>query len=132
MVGQRQSRLDAIKKQLAARDPDTSAAKAAIERLNHGRTYFADGRPSAIDCLREITLAFHNDDRIWATSLNMRDTGKCVLSGKSADQKTILRLLDGLKQVGKFSDVKLIDMREADNRGNEMSFSIGFTYSGIG
>jgi len=129
---QKQSKVDALTKQLSDRADETSAAKAAIERLNTGRTYFSAGRLSAIDCLREVTLAFRSDEKIWATSFSIRDNGKCVLSGKSGDQKTVLRLLEGLKQTGKFSDVKLIDMRQADNRGTEESFSIGFTYSGVG
>ncbi len=132
IVSQRQAKLDLLTKQLADRSDETKAAKASIDRLTYGRGFFTEGRPSAIDCLREITLAFRNDEKIWATSFNIREGGKCVLSGKSADQKTILRLLDGLKQTGKFTDVKLLDMREADNRGTEETFSIAFTYSAAG
>lgn len=128
LTSRRQSELADLKAKL--NNPDLVAAKAAIDRLNFGRGYFADGRLAAIDCLREVTLAFRPDERIWATSFTIRDNGKCTLSGKASDQKTILRLLDGLKQTGKFTDVKLMDMREADNRGNEMTFSLGFTYNG--
>ena len=131
-ASQRQSTLRDLQKKLVAINPDVAAAKASIDRLNYGRGFFPENRPSAIDCLREITMAFRNDERIWTTSFTVREGGKSVLSGKAADQKTILRVLDGLKQTGKFIDVKLIDMREADNRGNEMSFSIGFTYMGVG
>jgi Tfp pilus assembly protein PilN len=124
----RQSKLDALKTQL--NNPELLAAKAAIDRLNFGRGFFPEGRSSAIDCLRELSLAFRADEKIWTTSFTFREGGKCNLTGKANDQKTILRVLEGLKQTGKFTDVKLLDMREADAKGTESTFSIGFTYNG--
>lgn len=130
IVQSRQSTLDALNKQLAGLKDQMTDAQSSVDRLNYGRGFF-ETRPPVLDCLKAMTGAFRDDDRIWATSFTLRDNGKGQLVGKAADRDTVLRIRDRLARTGHFSDVKVLDMREADARTHEVSFSASFTYVGV-
>jgi hypothetical protein len=86
-----------------------------------------------LDCLREITLEFRDDEAIWVTSLNLHENGKGQLIGKAADQKTILALCGRLQNNRKFADARTLQMAEVNAPGGrykEQSFTIGFTFLG--
>ena len=79
-----------------------------------------------LDSLLDFTHAFREEERIWATSFNLRENGKGTLSGKAADQKTILTVLDRLKKQKRLSFVTIVDSRETDTRTHEWTFTLSF------
>ena len=43
-----------------------------------------------LEALREVTLAFRDDEQIWVTNFTFRENGKGTLIGKAADQKFVI------------------------------------------
>ena len=128
LVHQRSNELWQLEAQLKGREPETKTAEQMVQRVTYARGFF-DARPPMLDCLRELTLAFRDDEPIWTGSFTLRDTGRGQFTGKATDQRTVLALLDRLKKNPKFADVKVIEIREAGGRTREWSFSMGFTFS---
>jgi hypothetical protein len=128
-VQARKSESAELKKQLADVDLDVKNAEGNVAKLTYGRGYF-ETRPPMLECLREITLAFREDEPIWVSSMNFRDTHAGQLNGKSTDQRFVLAVLDRMKKDPKFSDVKLLDMRDAGGKSKEIAFSISFNFEG--
>jgi hypothetical protein len=125
VVRHRESQLAALNGELKKLQPQVDTAKASIDRLSYARGFF-DTRPPMLDGLRELTLAFRDDEKVWVNSFTLRENGKGQISGNAADQKTVLSLLARLSANDRFTDVKMLDLREADARSKEVSFSISF------
>jgi hypothetical protein len=125
----RQGQLDDINAQLKALDSQKLAAQVTVDRLKYGRGYFGGSRPPVLDCLKELSGAFEENEKIWATNLTFRENGKGQITGKAADQGTILALLNRLKKNKHFSDVKAPEQRESDTRSHEWSYTISFDYT---
>jgi hypothetical protein len=132
----REQQLQQLNTQLSSIGGDLATAQAMIDRVKYSRGYF-DDRPAPLDALRQVTLAFRDDEPIWTTSFSVRDNGKGQLIGLSTDQRSVLALMDRLKNSSGFADVKLLDMRESTTGGAaatrpqpEISFSISFTFLG--
>lgn len=126
-----QSELDRMNAELATLKPRLTAAQATVDRLNYGRGFFEKNRPPVLECLREITAGFRDDDRIWTTAFTLRENGKGTLAGKSADRDTVLNIINRLQRNKRFTEVKLQDLREADQRTHEVAFSVTFTYVNV-
>jgi hypothetical protein len=131
-VRQRQSDLEGLQRQLDGMAGDIKSAEKVLDRVTYARGYF-DARPPMLDCLREVTLAFRDDEPIWVTGFTLRENGKGQLVGKAADQKTILQLCDRLQQNSRLSDVRTLQISEvnaAGSKSKEQSFAIAFTVTG--
>ena len=105
---------------------DIEAARDVVERVSAARGWY-DRRPRSLDCLRELTLAFPEDGRIWTTSLAVTEDMRGIISGKSMDERLTLQLLDELKGSGKFGEVKLLYTRGAEGGSAEASFAVSFS-----
>ena len=127
-VRQQQQRYDMLTSQIDRLAPQVKTAQITVDHATYSRGYF-DTRPPMLDCLRQLSLTIHSDDRLWVTTFTLHDTGKGTLAGKSLDQKTVLGVIDRLKKNPNFNDVKLQDMREADQRSREQAFSISFNFN---
>lgn len=129
----RQDELKDLQTRLEAMAPDIKSAEQMLAHVTYANGYF-DARPPILDCLREVTLAFRDDQPIWVTSFVLREHGKGQLMGKAADQKTILTLCDRLQKTPRFLDVRILQMTEvnvAGGRSKEQSFTITFTFLGV-
>ncbi len=127
-VQQRQHELDDLNAQLTAQKPQVDQAKALVDRVTLGEGFFPRMRPQVLECLRQITLAFKDDDPVWITSFIVHDNGKGQLAGKASDRQIVLTLLDRLKRNNHFLDFKLLETRDTDSRSREITFSMSFTY----
>jgi hypothetical protein len=127
-VHQRESQLDDLNARLKGRETERVAAQTTLDRLKYGRVYFNPGRPSVLDCLRDLSNAYHEDDKIWATNVTLHENGKGTITGKAADQKTIQAVVERLRKDKHFSEVKAPDQRESDQRTHEWSYTISFDY----
>ena len=47
---------------------EVADVQSSVDRLNYGRGFF-ETRPTVIECLKAMTGAFSDDERIWATSV---------------------------------------------------------------
>ncbi len=118
-----------LKTRLEAMSEDIEAAAGVIEKVPLARAWY-DSTPRLLDCLRELTLAFPAEGGIWTTNLAVREDMPGSVSGKSVDERTVLEVLDALKDRGTFADVKLLYMSEAGRGSREVSFAISFTFTG--
>ncbi|WP_428937150.1 hypothetical protein [Fontivita pretiosa] len=133
---QQRAELEALQSRLSELAPDIKLAENLLDRINYGRGYF-ETRPPVLECLREITQMFRDDEPIWATSFTIRENRRGQLSGKAADSRTPAALADRMRRNPNFNDVKVMDVSETgsgDSRGGrarEWAFSISFTYTAV-
>jgi hypothetical protein len=109
--------------------PSIEAARRVVDTVNLARGWY-DRRPPFLDCLLGLTQAFPEQGSVWATSLAVREDMRGVLSGKATDERSVLAVLDALKDSGRFAEARLVYVREARGAGGGSSFAISFTYAG--
>lgn len=128
-----------------ARKDEIAAANAFSQKVSFARGWHG-GNPRYLACLRDLTNAIPQDNQTYATSLVLKEvavkqngaaavkpgaaeadslTGQ--LYGKTSDQQRVQLLLDQMKRVRTFTDVKL-GGSNISGRNGEVSFSVTFNY----
>lgn len=130
-VHKAQGELDDINAQINQLEGKIKPAETQLARLDYARKYF-DQRPQALECLRQFTLTFKDDEKIWVTTFTFHADGTGTLQGKAADQDTALAMIERLKKNSKFTGVERLDVHEADSRSHEWQWSFNFTYNAAG
>jgi hypothetical protein len=125
-----QTELDGVQRRINAISADVKAAEIVKQRVTLGGGWI-DTRPPFLECMREVTLAFRDDEQIWSTKFTMRDNRKGQITGKSSDQKNVLAVIDRLKTNKKFTDVGLQEMRDAGGSSREVLFTVNFIFTGV-
>lgn len=115
-----QERLDGMKS-------DIDSARRVVDQVAFAGGWY-DQRPKFLDCLRELTLTFPAEGRIWVTSLAMREDMHMVVSGKSADKQTVLDTLDRIRASPAFTDVAPLYIRDTTGPTREVAFSLTLRY----
>ena len=143
-----QGQLDAAKAHLAAMQGQLDSAKAFVDKVSFAKGWHAED-PRNLMCLRDLTIALLNDEQTYVTSVALRqnvrapngatvvggvklpDPGTLAgqLNGKTPEQGGWSGLLDRLRHMPSFTDVKLGGTSNGEKNG-EVSFSITFTYIG--
>jgi hypothetical protein len=141
-VESKQRELDAITRDLDAKKVPLAAAQATFDHVRYATGYL-DARPPLLDCLLEISKTYRDEDRIWTTSLSLREEekrnpadksppGPAVrrgqLQGKAADPQTVNNVIDRLSRNRKFTDVKVQDVRDAGGKTREYTFVANFNF----
>jgi hypothetical protein len=124
----RETELSNLHTLLKMRDPDVKSAEALSEKLSIGRGWY-ETRPSMLECLREITRTFRDEEPIWVSSFSLRDNSKGTLKGKAADRKYIIEIADRLQKNKNFSDVRYQELREVSGNSRDVSFSLNFIFN---
>jgi len=115
--------------QLERMAPDITAAKEIVDRVSYAGSW-ASREPRFLDCLRELTAAFPEEPRVWATSLALNENGTGSLVGKATSEASFYEVLDKIKENKVFSDVKMIHIRDAGRDSREKEFAINFKFQG--
>jgi hypothetical protein len=139
-VERRQSELDGIVAKLDGEKSQIQTAQTIVDRVDYTKGYF-DSRPPVLECLRELTLAFRDDERIWTTSVTLREEErrtdkekklppirKGQLQGKANDSAVVYTMLDRLRKNPKFQDVKLQKVADVGGKSREVTFSASFSF----
>ncbi len=118
---------------------EIAAADAFVSKVTFAQAWHT-GAARYLACVRDLTKALPDDMVTYATNVQVHEItqlvkGKSVqtgnlfgtLYGKTADQQRVQTVLDGIKGLPSFTDVKLGGTQDA-GRGREVSFSITFTY----
>jgi len=119
-----------IKEQLARLSPELERAKEMLDYIACLRTWQGQ-KMTFLECLREVTLAFPSGGGIWVTSIAIRDDMRGLVSGKSVDSKTVLELVDKIKQNKSFSDVNLLYIRQSSGSSQDIVYAVSFIFRGI-
>jgi Tfp pilus assembly protein PilN len=124
-VADAKSRLDALQ-------PQVKEAQAAIDRTTFAQRWTGTD-PKALSLLRDVTMAFPEGGRVWATSLILQPDGRVTLTGRATSDQAPGDLFARLRASKKFTDVQLGNTGGANQRGggNETQFTITFRYPGI-
>lgn len=120
-----------MRSRLEEMSEDTKAARDIIEKVSLARNWYS-GRSDTLRCLREITLAFPVEGRVWATNLALNEEMKGIVSGKAVDEKSVIEVLDNLKDSILFFDVQMIYIRENGQVSQGVSFSMSFSFKSKG
>lgn len=141
----RESKLESLKNTLTLNKPQYDQANRMIDRFNYTRTYF-DVRPPYLECLAELSKEFPVGERIWITSVAIRDderktdnkgpqVRKGTLQGRAADDREILALVKKLKANKKFDEVgTLLNWTDAGQKNSagqktgELNFTMSFNF----
>jgi len=142
---QRQARLSDIQSKLDGMKGTLAEATAFVSKVSFAQAWHG-GDPRYLACLRDITSAIPEDNQTYATSLVVREVARPVgapvpvtaakqyearllsgqLSGKTSEQRQVTIILDAMKRIRAFNNVKLGST--VGGRGGEISFSIDFDY----
>ncbi len=111
--------------ELAGSKERLALEQARIDKLEKARGWL-DKRPSMLDQVRAFTMAMPGAGQVWATSISIRDDKTGTFIGKAQSEKGVIELLDKLRGTGRFVDVKLLYLRQADRTGKAVSFALTF------
>jgi hypothetical protein len=124
------------KGQLEGLEKSAAEARNFIGRFKMAEAWY-NRRPNYLACLRALTLRLPEDGSIWASSLNLREDMRVVLTGFAADEKSVLDFVDRLKKAGakpksrpEFAEIKIDHTRSAEAKNSEISFSVSFVFEG--
>ena len=119
-----------MKAHLKKIDPQLKEAVASIERTTFAQRWTGT-EPQALALMRDVTVAFPEGGRVWATSLTLLPDGRVTLGGRATSEDAALALLKRLSEGGKFADVQLGGTQPAGRGSEDRAFTINFRYPGI-
>ncbi|MBN1360562.1 MAG: hypothetical protein JW993_08220 [Sedimentisphaerales bacterium] len=109
---------------------EIAAAKKLMEQMQYAASWTSQ-KPVFLDCLRELTNAFPEYGTVWATSLNVSDTGQGLLVGRANTQANYYEVLNQLQQNPAFANVMQVYLREAGGSARQQEFAIKFEFKGV-
>ncbi len=112
--------------QLAELQPSVAQAQSQLDDISFARQWY-DQRSSILECLRQITLAFPQSSRIWATNVSLREEKKLQLVGKCESEQAAMEIRDHLQACQRFANVSSVYIRRAAN-SSEVTFAISFEF----
>ena len=127
----REHALGDLRGRLAGSATEIAAAEQTQARITTARGWVPEGRPDALDCLRQITAAFPDGgEQIYVVKFTLPESREGSFSGKAPDRDLVFDVVDRLNASGNFADVKAVYTLDAGGSSNEVSFSITFKYTG--
>lgn len=118
-----------LNSQLTQLSTQLVSAKNDVNRLTHARGWY-DNRPTMLNSVRALTMAFPTKGQVWATSIIIRDDLTATLAAKATDEKTAINLIESLRSTPGFTDVKMLYLRQADRTTKTVSLAINYSYTG--
>jgi hypothetical protein len=116
-------------RQLEQISDDIIAAREMVDRISYAGSWTSQ-KPEFLECLRQLTLAFPESPRVWATSLALSEKAEGSLVGKAVDEKSFYEVLDNIKQNSAFSGVMMMYLRDAGGSSREKEFAVTFKFQG--
>ena len=104
-ISGRRAALDAMKAELKAKDEPIKLARATVGRVEFAQSWSGES-PQFLACLNDLTTALPTDGKTYLTTFTLNEQLKGGFAGKAGSPDEVLRLLDRLKESGKFADVK--------------------------
>ncbi len=117
---------------LEAQAGQVQDARAVREKVALADGWF-DARPEHLECLLELSRAFPEDGKIWATQISLSQDLRGVVSGRAVDDGAVLAVFERLQASAAFSEVTLhggITYPKAAARDRNLAFSISFRMRG--
>ena len=109
---------------------DAVTAREMVDRISYAGSWTSQ-KPVFLACLRELTLAFPESSRIWATSLGLSENAEGSLVGRAVDEESFYEVLEKMKQNKAFSGVMMMHLRDAGSDSREKEFAVTFKFKGV-
>lgn len=119
-----------LRTRLEAMQPEIQRAHQVLQQVSRAGQWFGGNR-RYLDGLRDLTLSFPEEGSVWATSVVVQKDMRSIVSGKSADERNVLDVLDHMKENERFAGPKLLHMRQARSGAGEVSFAISFDFTSV-
>jgi hypothetical protein len=116
-----------LRSRLKAMEREIERAQRLLRKVSEAGEWFGGNR-KYLDGLRELTLSFPEEGSVWATSVVVQKDMRSIVSGKSADERSVLGVLDQMKENERFAGPKLLHMRQMRSGAGEVSFAISFDF----
>jgi hypothetical protein len=120
----------AYSRQLGQIGADITVAREIVDRISYAGSWTSQ-KPEFLECVRQLTLAFPESPRVWATSLALSETAEGSLVGRAVDEKSFYEVLDNIKQNSAFSGVMMMYLRDAGSNSREKEFAVTFKFQGL-
>jgi len=120
----------ACSERLESISEDAAAAREMVDRMSYAGSW-TSRRPEFLECIRQLTLAFPESPRVWATSLALSEQAEGSLVGKAVDEASFYEVLDKIKQNNAFSNVMTMHVRNAGGSSMEKEFAVTFKFRGL-
>jgi len=120
----------ACSERLESISEDVAAAREMVDRISYA-TGWTSRKPEFLECVRQLTLAFPESPRVWATSLALSEQAEGSLVGKAVDEASFYEVLDKIKQNSVFSGVMVMHVRNAGGSSMEKEFAVTFKFRGL-
>jgi|GEM_PF-4195950 len=125
----RWNEVQSMKAELASMQNRLTTARENVDRLRLARGWY-DARPRMLDAMRAITLTFPTNGQVWGTNLTVRDDMTITLTGKAQDERAVVDLMERMRSLPAFSEIKLQELRATDRNSRNVNFSMLFLYTG--
>lgn len=109
---------------------DVAVARDLRDRLSYAGSWTSRD-PRFLECLLQLTLAFPESPRVWATSLALSETSEGSLIGRATDEQSFYEVLNNIKQNAAFSNVMMMYLRDAGGSAQEKTFAVTFKFQGV-
>ncbi len=109
---------------------DVAVARDLRDRLSYAGSWTSRD-PRFLECILQLTLAFPESPRVWATSLALSETSEGSLIGRATDEQSFYEVLNNIKQNAAFSDVMMMYLRDAGGSAQEKTFAVTFKFQGV-
>lgn len=126
----KRSDIAACSERLGLIGEDVAAAREMVDRISYAGSW-TSRKPEFLECIRQLTLAFPESPRVWATSLALSERAEGSLVGKSLDEASFYEVLDKIKQNSAFSNVMMMHLRDAGGSSTEKEFAVTFKFRGL-
>lgn len=122
--------ISAYSERLELIEQDVAAARELVDRISYAGSW-TSRNAEFIESIKQLTLAFPEYPRVWATSLALSEQAEGSLVGKASDEMSFYEVLDKMKQNEAFSDVMMMHLRDAGGSSTEKEFAVTFKYRGL-
>lgn len=135
------SKLNDVQAKRSQLGKEYSEVKKVIEQVEYTNKFIKERTP-IMDCMRDLTLSFHDNDQIWAASLTFKeerdgrdlDRVEGTMEGKTTDGGVPFVIINRLRDNPKFNPVSIAGAINPipPSRGQRetlYSYTIKFTYN---
>jgi hypothetical protein len=129
-LSRQRSDVAVMKELLKKYEPDLKKADESITRVTFAQGWTGK-EPKALSLLADLTVAFPEGGRAWATSLIVQPDGRGTLTCRAENDEAWGAVLKRLRESVRFTDVQLGGTQPAGRGSSEITFTINFKYPGL-
>jgi hypothetical protein len=117
------SRVTDLNKELESLKVPSQEARKQVADFRFVQSWY-DSRPEFLECLKEISKAFPQEGRCWATNLQTTEDMQVKLSAKAVNEDAAREVLDQLRHSPRLANVTLLFIHNTNDKSDEVSFDV--------